>query len=110
MTTEERDALREHIALKILKTENDIAEYEALSAPVAPDVAIGRISRMDAINNKSVVEAALREARQKLSKLQMALSRIDSSEFGLCSRCKQPIPYKRLWVMPDSDRCVRCSS
>lgn len=30
--------------------------------PIAPDVAIGRISRMDAINNKSVMEASLRNA------------------------------------------------
>jgi len=36
------------------RLEEKIADYQAMSAPVAPDEAIGRVSRMDAINNKSV--------------------------------------------------------
>ena len=34
--------------------------------PIAPENAIGRVSRMDAINNKSVNEAALKKAEIKL--------------------------------------------
>ncbi|NNK11339.1 MAG: TraR/DksA family transcriptional regulator, partial [Flavobacteriaceae bacterium] len=42
----------------ITRTEKRIAQYRDLSGPVSPDNAIGRVSRMDAINNKGVMEAA----------------------------------------------------
>ena len=61
--------IKKKIESEILKTEEIILEYKELSKPIAPENAIGRISRMDAINNKSVTEAALRQAMEKLSKL-----------------------------------------
>ncbi len=109
MTQEEKNLLLTEIEVKIKKTETDILAYEELSAPVAPDVAIGRISRMDAINNKSVAEAALREAKDRLARLNVAMRRIHAPDFGICVRCKGEIPYKRLLLMPDSTKCVRCS-
>jgi DnaK suppressor protein len=54
--------LKQIILDEISKTKLLVKEYEELTKPIAPDVAIGRISRMDAINNKSVTEAALRQA------------------------------------------------
>ena len=52
---------KEQLAAKlndlIAETEKKITGYEEMSAPVSPDDAIGRVSRMDAINNKAVAEA-----------------------------------------------------
>lgn len=109
MTTEEKTAIRVAIEKKIKSTETAIAEYKDMTQPVAPDVAIGRISRMDAINNKSVMEAALREAEAKLLRLRMALEKINDTGFGICIKCKGEIPVKRLMIMPDSNKCVNCS-
>ena len=39
------------------------------SGPIAPDDAIGRVSRMDAVNDRSTVQAAQRTAEEKLTKL-----------------------------------------
>ena len=54
------------IKIKILeeieKTELNIKQYKEQSSPISPDNAIGRVSRMDAINNKSVIYAALQKA------------------------------------------------
>lgn len=50
----ENDELKQKILDEISKTEKRIIEYKELTEPIAPDVAIGRISRMDAINNKNV--------------------------------------------------------
>jgi len=77
--------------------------------PVAPDVAIGRLTRMDAISNKSINEAALREAQNTLAKLQWALKMIDRPGFGLCRECEEPIPVARLMIMPETDMCVECA-
>ncbi len=94
---------------EIRKTELLISEYKDLTLPVEPENAIGRISRMDAINNKSVTEAALRKSKDKLYKLKSVLSKINDADFGICIRCKSPIPIGRILVMPQSQTCVRCS-
>lgn len=101
--------LKAKIEAEISKTEIHILEYKELTKPVEPENAIGRISRMDAINNKSVIEAALRKAKEKLEKLNLALSKIDDDDFGLCVRCHKPIPLGRILIMPQARTCVACS-
>ena len=97
--------IREEIA----KTEVLIQSYRDQSKPVTLDNSIGRLSRMDAINNKSITEAALRKAEEKLHKLNQALETIGKGNFGLCIQCKQPIPIGRILLMPESNRCVNCA-
>lgn len=109
MTEQEKAELKTAIERKITMTENAIEDYKEMTKPVAPDVAIGRLSRMDAINNKSVMEAALREAEAKLKRLQGALGRLGDPDFGKCSLCKQPIPFNRLKAMPDAQSCMNCA-
>ena len=94
---------------KISETELLVKEYKELTKPIAPDVAIGRISRMDAINNKSITEAALRQAEEKLRNLQTVLSKIDDKDFGLCLKCHKPILLGRLLIRPESLYCVNCA-
>ena len=86
-----------------------IEQYRELTKPIAPENAIGRISRMDAINNKTVNEAALRKAEQKLNNLQVALTKIDDPDFGICIRCKQTIPLGRILLMPHTITWVNCA-
>lgn len=102
-------SLTEKIKEKIVILELQILELREMTKPIAPDVAIGRISRMDAINNKSVSEASLRNAENKLNALQYALQNIDNPEFGTCAKCKQPIPEGRIILMPEKRFCVKCS-
>lgn len=109
MKTEERAELKNLIQQQIEKTTAAIEELEDLTKPISPEKAIGRVSRMDAINNKSINDAALRQAIMKLEKLIFAQEKCDDPEFGLCKRCKSPIPMGRLLLMPESLFCVRCA-
>lgn len=109
MTTEEREQIKAKIIADTESLRIEIKELEAQSQPIAPDNAIGRISRMDAINNRSVQLVGLRSAKSKLNKLERALSRIKDADFGLCGRCKQEIPIARIMFMPYTSRCVRCA-
>lgn len=103
------EEVKEKILEEISKTEKLILEYRELTQPVEPDVAIGRISRMDAINNKSVNEASLRQAESKLHSLQRVLSMYGTDDFGRCLKCKTPIPAGRILFRPESLYCVRCA-
>ena len=105
----DRNEIRLRIESEIIKTRKLVEEYRELTKPVEPENAIGRISRMDAIQNKSVTEAALRKNKEKLEKLEYALSKVDEEDFGICSNCKKPIPVGRLLIMPQSRTCVVCS-
>jgi DnaK suppressor protein len=109
MTNEERIALKQKISEEIEQTKEKIISLEELTKPIGPENSIGRVSRMDAINNKSVAEAALRSAKQKLSKLKIAVTKVDKPDFGICVFCENPIPAGRLMYMPESTRCVRCA-
>jgi len=109
MTPAERKALIDKINEKIVQAEKEIVHLEDATRPISPENAIGRISRMDAINNKSVAEAALRSSRKKLSQLRLALIKIDEPGFGTCKLCRRPIPAPRLMFMPESTRCVNCA-
>lgn len=103
------DEIRKKIEEEIAKTERLIADYKEQSKPVTLDNSIGRISRMDAINNKSITESALRQAEGKLSKLNQSLDNIDKPDFGKCMVCKRPIPLGRILLMPQSNKCVNCA-
>jgi DnaK suppressor protein len=64
---------------------------------------------MDAINNQSVMEAALRGSRNELVQLEKAMKSIDDENFGKCRNCKKEIHIKRLMLMPGSKHCMQCA-
>lgn len=110
MTAKERKELKLKITEHIAQVKADIIELEKMTQPVKPENSLGRISRMDAINNKSVVEASLRNKKSKLTKLNVAISKVDEKDFGYCQMCKNQIQPMRLMFMPESSRCVRCAA
>ena len=105
----DKQALRDRFFTEIHITEKKIVQYEEMTQPIAPDNAIGRVSRMDAINNKSVMEAALRKVRERLDGLNRHLEKLDTPDFGICVRCKNQIPLERIFMAPQSSFCVNCA-
>lgn len=93
--------------LGILK--EDIRYLKETTKPISPENAIGRVSRMDAINNKSVAEESLRKSLDKEGKLKEALTKIYDKDYNICQKCKKDIAFKRLAFMPESRRCSKCA-
>jgi DnaK suppressor protein len=110
MTREEKEQLKEKLQQEKEKVEKRIKSLKDLTKSVAPDDAIGRVSRMDAINNKSVNDAALRTAQNKLESIEYALKNIHEEDFGHCKRCGRPIQMGRLVIMPESKKCIKCAN
>jgi len=109
MDKQQLEEVKNKISVEIHNTEKAIADYKEMTKPIAPENAIGRISRMDAINNKSVIEAALRQAEDKLKKLNYVLTQVDKEGFGHCVKCGKNIPLGRIMLVPQSRYCVNCA-
>jgi len=43
-----------------------------------------------------------------LSKLDLALKKIDDGSFGICEICEEPIGKKRLEARPETTLCIKC--
>ncbi len=109
MNPDQRTQLIAKIESEIRGEQEKINQLKELTKPISPDNAIGRISRMDAINNKSINEEGLRKANNRLLKLQRALDRKDKEEFGRCLACGEEIRFERMLFMPESTRCIICA-
>ena len=73
------------------------------------DTAIGRLSRMDAMQNQQMALELRRRQENQLLRIKNALKRMDQGRYGLCGKCKQPIAEERLEISPDTVVCVRCA-
>ena len=110
MTKEEKETLKIEIAKRLVKIHEQVDELKELTKPIEPDCAIGRVSRMDAINNKSINDAALSKKLIQLDGLKSALKNIDNDDFGKCLNCGADIQMGRILIMPENRKCVACSN
>jgi len=76
--------------------------------PVDLDEPIGRLTRMDAMQQQSMSVANRRSHNLRLQLVNQALTAIERDEYGICRRCDDPIGYKRLTVRPESPFCIDC--
>jgi len=106
---EEKACIKQAIIEKIDTLKKQVETFGNLSKPVSPDNAIGRLTRMEAINSKSINQASLAKSKLTLAALKKALVSIEYPDFGYCLNCEKPIPYKRLFIMPETSFCVLCA-
>lgn len=108
MTGEEKNRIREKILAETSRLRQDVESLKEVTKPVAPED-MDDITRMDAIVNKSVNDAALSAAKSRLAMLEYAGKRLDDPEFGYCAACGEAIPLPRMFAMPESTLCVDCA-
>lgn len=75
---------------------------------VSLDEPIGRLSRMDAMQQQKMAEAAKRQAELRLGQVQVALAAVADGEYGYCRSCEEPIGIRRLTARPESPFCLSC--
>lgn len=95
----------------------ELIELHGASAATAEDrkpvqldqQSVGRLSRMDAMQQQAM--AAARDVRRhgRIRALQAAIRRIDAGEFGYCTDCGDAIAPARLDVDPTIMRCRDCA-
>ncbi|XOZ32533.1 TraR/DksA family transcriptional regulator [Halomonadaceae bacterium KBTZ08] len=70
---------------------------------------MGRLSRMDALQGQQMAEASARRRQEMLTRIEGALRRVDSGDFGYCFVCGEAIGEERLSVDPTVTRCIDCA-
>lgn len=101
--------LKELILQRIHELEDQLPYLNEETQVVSPSCSLGRLTRMEALNDKGVNEHILGEAKRSLERLNNALSRVEAGTYGKCIRCGKPIPMGRLRLVPEALICVPCS-
>ncbi len=76
--------------------------------PVDLDQPIGRLTRMDAMQQQNMTKAGRRSLEARLKQIAGALAGVQTGDYGFCVRCDEPIGYPRLRARPEARLCVRC--
>ncbi|MFT5354150.1 MAG: DnaK suppressor protein [Polyangiales bacterium] len=71
---------------------------------------MGRLSRIDAIQQQQMSAAGRRGQELRLSQVRSALERMTRDEYGACVSCEEPIAQRRLNARPEAPLCLLCQS
>ena len=103
------ESYRKQLQELLDEIEGYLAKTEQSAEAVSPDKSLGRLSRMEAMQDQQLIlEARRRKKMQKVAVLS-ALQRIEHGQFGTCIFCGKSIDPARLEVAPESSTCVSCS-
>lgn len=72
--------------------------------------AVGRLSRMDALQNQQMHLEQERRRAAELDRIEKTLIRMDTDSYGYCHNCGEEIERKRLEFDPTTPLCVDCAS
>jgi len=82
---------------------------EARETVTLDQASIGRLSRMDAMQQQAMAQATERQRAMEISRIKNALKRLDEDDFGFCVECGEDISEKRLQIDPAATHCIRCA-
>ena len=99
---------------RLSEKRDEILELSSISSEARDTVeldqqSIGRLSRMDAMQQQEMAQAEARRRVHDLARIDIALNRIDEDEYGWCAECGEPIAYKRLEIDPAAALCIGCA-
>jgi DnaK suppressor protein len=98
------DALRERE--RDVLAQLDVNESHA--EPPSLDEEIGRLTRMDALQQQQMALHARRRLQIQLETIRGALARVAEGTLGTCVMCATGIARERLDLVPETPFCVSC--
>lgn len=85
------------------------ADDDEATQPVELDQpSIGRLSRMDAMQAQQMAQETARRRQQQIQRIDGALRRLETDDFGYCALCEEEIDPRRLHIDPTTTRCLNC--
>lgn len=108
LTDQQRAELRDKLLMlrQVLVQRSGSASED--KQPVSLDQPIGRLTRMDAIQQQQMALGQQRRLEQELERVNAALQQLERQQYGFCLRCQEAIPYERLQIRPIATLCYEC--
>lgn len=108
MELSEQQRFVELIRERLEEIETHLLEGESDREAISPDKAIGRLSRLDAMQMQQMALAGKRRLEEERRGLEAALKRIESGCYGRCQLCGEDIARERLEYQLAAVSCVPC--
>jgi len=101
--------LRAELERELAKLIKSMAVTEAALEPVQLDqTTVGRLSRIDSLQNRGLTKNLAQREQVKLALIQQALERMRRGTYGNCGVCGDPVRFERLFVFPEALTCTGC--
>jgi len=88
----------------------DEANADARDTVELQQDSVGRLSRMDALQQQAMAQATERRREAERARIDAALERLDEGDWGYCLVCGDKIAEKRLAHDPSMANCIKCAS
>ena len=96
----------ERILAKLVRSMR--ATDEAMRPVELDQTAVGRLSRIDSLQNQGLTRNLQAREAVKLSQVHAALARIEAGSYGTCTECGADVPFERLLIFPEAPTCSGC--
>jgi DnaK suppressor protein len=111
LTPEQVVLLQGELERALAKLTRSMKTTNKAARPVKLDqTSVGRLSRIDALQNQSLTQGLQERERVKAAQLTEALKRLEEGTYGTCEGCGEPIGFERLSLFPETRTCSRCAA
>jgi DnaK suppressor protein len=108
LTPAQKDELRAELQRSLTRIERSLKSNGSGRPTEIDQSAVGRLSRIEAIQNQGLTQNLHERERQQLDEVAEALRRLEDGCYGLCCGCGAAIRYERLLVFPETRTCGGC--
>ncbi len=108
LAPDQLEELRQVLLADRVRLEEHLRLTKEGSKPVDLSTPIGRLSRMDAIQQQEMTKAGRSTLEVKLRQVDASLEAHRKGEYGSCRCCDEPIGYRRLKARPEAPFCLTC--
>jgi len=105
---EDKKELKSAIEAEIKRLSKEVSEIKAKIYPSKEQDRCDKSAHLTQKLDQSVHFQRYDEALKRLNRLQNAIIKIDTKDYGICQECEEPISLERLKIVPESIYCVQC--
>jgi DnaK suppressor protein len=104
---EQLEGLRARVEAELAAVEAALMGGEKASVEL-DQTRVGRLSRMDAMQQQAMASGMRERLFTNKKRLEAALERFESGQFGVCCQCATPIAIERMQVDLGAPFCAEC--
>ena len=109
MNEKDLSIYKQKLESMLLEIDDYLSKTKDSAAAVEPDKGLGRLSRMEVMQDQQMVLELRRRKKRQLLEVKNAISRIEQNLFGKCVFVEKKISSERLNVFPEVQSCVNCA-